>query len=128
MPSLRSSGKIVGSSVSIRQLAQQYNLSSPISLRELIEALGVPLYPDRGFIRKKVVPLEIFQRKFDEFVNERERPLFKFRLHGEEFGKSELTTFFEDPVDGELKPFGDPTDLRDDGEDSRDRSGFARSG
>jgi hypothetical protein len=41
MPSLRSSGKIVGSSVSLRQLAQQYNLSSPLSLRKLIEALGV---------------------------------------------------------------------------------------
>jgi hypothetical protein len=41
MPSLRSSGKIVGSSVSISQLAQEHNLSSPLSLRELIEALGV---------------------------------------------------------------------------------------
>ena len=119
MPSLRSSGKIVGSSVSIRQLAQDNrpNVPFPLSLRELTEALGVPPYPDRGFIRKKVIPLEIFQRKFDEFVNERERPLFKFRLHGEKFGKSDLTTFFEDPVDGELKPFGKPTDLRDDGKD-----------
>lgn len=46
MPSLRSSGKIVGSSVSLRQLAQQYNLSSPLSLRELIEALGVRGAPE----------------------------------------------------------------------------------
>ena len=57
MPSLRSSGKIIGSSVSIRQLAQQHNLSSPLSLRELMEALGIPPYPDRGFIRKKMLPL-----------------------------------------------------------------------
>ena len=114
MSSLRSSGRIVGSSVSIRQLAQDNlpNVPFPLSLRELLEALVVPPYSDRGFIRKKVIPLEIFQRKFDEFVNERERPLFKFRLHGEEFGKSELTTFFEDPVDGVLKEFGKPTDLR----------------
>ncbi len=119
MPSLRSSGKIVGSSVSIRQLAQDSRptVPFPLSLRELLQTLGVPPHSDRGFIRKKVVPLEIFQRKFDEFVNERERPLFKFRLHGEEFGKSELTTFFEDPVDGVLKEFGKPTDLRDDGGD-----------
>lgn len=46
MPSLRSSGKIVGSSVSIRQLAQEHNLSSPLSLRELIEALGVRGNPE----------------------------------------------------------------------------------
>ena len=71
MPSLRSSGNIVGGSVSIRELAQEYKLSSPLSVRQLIGALGVPPYQDGGFIRKKVVPLEIFQRKFDEFVNER---------------------------------------------------------
>lgn len=46
MPSLRSSGKIVGSSVSIRQLAQEYHLSSPLSLRELIEALGIRGRPE----------------------------------------------------------------------------------
>ena len=41
MPSLRSSGKILGSSVSVKQLAQEHNLSFPLSLRELIVALGV---------------------------------------------------------------------------------------
>ncbi len=46
MRSLRSSGKIIGNSVSIRQLAQQHNLSSPISLGELIEALGVHGSPE----------------------------------------------------------------------------------
>lgn len=49
MLSLRSSGKIVGSSVSIRQLAQEYNLSSPISLRQLIEALGIRGGPEIPF-------------------------------------------------------------------------------
>src|SRR5262245_41828122 len=41
MPSLRSSGKIVENPTSIRKLARVYNLSSPLSLRKLIEALGV---------------------------------------------------------------------------------------
>jgi hypothetical protein len=49
MLSLRSSGKIVGSSVSIRQLTQEYNLSSPLSLRELLEALGVRGNPEIPF-------------------------------------------------------------------------------
>lgn len=115
MPSLRSSGKIVGSSVSINQLAKQYKLPSPLSIRQLIDTWGIPPYQDSGFRRRKVIPLEVFQQKFNEFVNDRERPLFKFRLHGEEYGKSELTVFVEDPVSGELEPYGDPTDLRPDG-------------
>ena len=41
MPSLRSTGKIVENPTSIRQLAQGHNLSSPLSLRQLIEVLGV---------------------------------------------------------------------------------------
>jgi hypothetical protein len=43
MLSLRSSGKIVGPSVSVRQLAQEFSLTSPLSLRELIEALLSPI-------------------------------------------------------------------------------------
>jgi hypothetical protein len=42
MPSLRDSGKIVGKSVSIRQLAQRCNLSFPLSLRQFIAAPGCP--------------------------------------------------------------------------------------
>lgn len=42
MPSLRDSGKIVGTSVSIRQLAQQCNLPFPLSLRQFIDASGCP--------------------------------------------------------------------------------------
>ena len=49
MLSLRSSGKIRGNPTSIRQLAQEYHLSSPISLRELIEALGVHGSPEIPF-------------------------------------------------------------------------------
>ena len=64
-----------------------------------------------GAVRTKSIPLQLFQRKFDEFVNHRERPLFKLRLHGTNYGESELTTFFEDPIDGTLKPFGKPVDL-----------------
>jgi phospholipase C len=40
MLSLRSSGKSPGSSVSVKQLAQQHNLSSPISVKKLLLALG----------------------------------------------------------------------------------------
>jgi hypothetical protein len=42
MPSLRDSGKIVGRSVSIKQLARQCNLSFPLSLRQFIAAPGCP--------------------------------------------------------------------------------------
>ena len=49
MPSLRSSGKIAGKSVSIRQLAQEHNLSPPLSVRELIEALGIRGSPEIPF-------------------------------------------------------------------------------
>lgn len=42
MPSLRDSGKIIGASASIRQLAQQCNLQFPLSLRQFIDAPGCP--------------------------------------------------------------------------------------
>ena len=50
MPSLRSTGKIVENPTSIRQLAQDHNLSSPFSLRELIEVLGVRGIPEIPFV------------------------------------------------------------------------------
>jgi hypothetical protein len=46
MPSLRDSGKIIGSAaslVSIKQLAHQCNLQFPLSLRQFIDAPGCPL-------------------------------------------------------------------------------------
>ena len=42
MPSLRDSGKIVGRSVSIKELARQCNLLFPLSLREFLEASSCP--------------------------------------------------------------------------------------
>lgn len=42
MPSLRDSGKIVGRSVSIKQLARQCNLSFPLSLRQFVSRPGCP--------------------------------------------------------------------------------------
>jgi hypothetical protein len=49
MLSLRSTGKIVGSSVSIRQLCQECHLPPPLSLRALIEALGIGGSPEIPF-------------------------------------------------------------------------------
>jgi len=42
MVSLRDSGKIVGRSASVRQVAQQCNLSFPLSLRQFISTPGCP--------------------------------------------------------------------------------------
>ena len=70
-----------------------------------------------GAFRSKTIPLSLFQRKFDEFFNHRDKPLFKLRLHGEHYGKSGLTIFYEDLLRRQLEPFGDPVDLREDGED-----------
>ena len=42
MPSLRDSGKLVGRSASVRQVALQCNLSFPLSLRQFISTPGCP--------------------------------------------------------------------------------------
>jgi hypothetical protein len=42
MPSLRDSGKLVGRSASLRQVARQCNLSFPLSLRQFIRTPGCP--------------------------------------------------------------------------------------
>jgi hypothetical protein len=42
MPSLRDSGKIVGRSASVRQVARQCNLSFPLSLRQFISTSDCP--------------------------------------------------------------------------------------
>jgi hypothetical protein len=49
MLSLRSSGKILGNPTSLGQLAQEHQLSSPTSLRELLEALGIHGSPEIMF-------------------------------------------------------------------------------
>src|SRR5438045_2692483 len=63
MLSLRSSGNIIGSSVSIRQLAHQHHLSSPLSVRELLGALGV-----RDSVIKHVFVLMLENRSFDHML------------------------------------------------------------
>lgn len=100
MPSLRSSGFTVGPSVSIRQLAKPYKLPKPLSLRRLMTAMGIPDYQDAGIKRQRVLPLALFQRKFDEFVNLRERMLFQVRLSGSQFGENWVFVHFEDEVYG----------------------------
>ncbi len=100
MPSLRSSGFTVGPSVSIRQLAKPYKLPKPLSLRRLMTAMGISDYQDAGIKRQRVLPLALFQRKFDEFVNLRERMLFQVRLSGSLFGENWLFVHFEDEVYG----------------------------
>jgi phospholipase C len=102
--SVRDSLNVVGKAVSIRQLAKQRKEPFPLSLRQFVGA------PPPGRILTKIVALELLQRKFDEFFNNRSRPLFKLRLHGTEFGSSTLSIFFDDPVTG-YRLHGDPKDL-----------------
>lgn len=49
MPSLRSSGQIIGNSVSIRGLAARYGVSPPISIRDLLIKMNVRGGPEIGF-------------------------------------------------------------------------------
>ncbi len=93
--SVREALNVVGQPVSIRELAQQRNESFPLSLRQFVGA------PPPGRILRKVIPLELLQRKFDEFFNSRERgPLFQIRLNGKKLGQSTLTVAFDKPVGG----------------------------
>ena len=63
MISVRQSLNVGSESVSIRQLAQQHNLSFPISLRELLQALG-----GRGSLIKHVFVLMLENRSFDHML------------------------------------------------------------
>ena len=90
--SVRNALNAVGQSVSIRQVVRQHNLpfprwSYPLSLRKFVGALPP------GRILRKVIPLDLLQRKFDEFFNNRPRPLFKFKLHGDEMGERRVHRF-----------------------------------
>lgn len=107
--SVREALQVAGQSISIKQVVRQHNLpfpkwSYPLSLRKFVGALPP------GRILRKVIPLDLLQRKFDEFFNNREKPLFKFRLHGTEWGKGELNVSFDDPVKG-WRPFIDPIEF-----------------
>ena len=63
MISIRQSLNVGSESLSIRQLAQQHNLSFPISLRELLQALG-----GRGSLIKHVFVLMLENRSFDHML------------------------------------------------------------
>jgi phospholipase C len=52
-----------------------------------------------GRVLRKVWSLDLLQRKFDEFINDPDPPLFQLRLHGEHYGSSNLEIYKKDPVD-----------------------------
>jgi len=95
--SVRQFLNVPGRSVSIREAVQNVNIGLPphldykfpLSLRKFIRALP----PGRVFT--KVIPFDLLQRKFDEFFNNRDKPLLQLRLHG-----SKLEVWLEDPLRG----------------------------
>ncbi len=99
--SIRNALNLVGQSVSIREVVRLRNLpfpiwSFPLSLRKFVGALPP------GRILRKVIPLDLLQRKFDEFINNPDPQLFKLRLHGDRYGSSNLEIHKLDER-GELK-------------------------
>jgi phospholipase C len=90
--SVRSALNLEGRSASLRQIVNLHNVPIPrwfypLSLRAFVGALPP------GQILRKVIPLDLLQRKFDEFVNQREPPLVELRLHGTEYGSSRLKAY-----------------------------------
>ena len=75
MTSVREALGAFGQAVSIKEVAHQQGASFPVSVRALVGALPP------GRIRQKVIGLDFLQRKFDQFFNERPRPIFKVRFH-----------------------------------------------
>src|SRR5438270_8008044 len=94
MLSLRSSGKITGNSVSIRRLARQQNVSSPISVKKLLRALGV-----RDSI-KHVFVLMLENRSFDHMLG-------LSQIEGIDATTGRQTTI--DGLNGESNTFGNET-------------------
>ena len=41
------------------------------------------------------IPIALLESKLAKYFNDRETPLFKVRLHGTDFGQSDLTVFFD---------------------------------
>ena len=98
---VRQSLNVVGQIASIRELVRQRNLNPfapdftyPLSLRKFVGALPP------GRILRKVIPLELLQRKFDEFFNKRARPLFQLHIDGDRMGASTLSVFLDGPLRG----------------------------
>ena len=93
MTSVRKSLKLPRITVSIKKLAHLRNASFPLSLREFVGAPPAdPVIPP-GRASRKPIPLDLLQRKLDQIINDRPRPLIQVRLNGEEkkFGQSEIT-------------------------------------
>ncbi len=93
--SVRQFLNVPGRSVSIREAVQNVNVGLPphldykfpLSLRRFIKALPP------GRVLRKVIPLNLLQRKFDEFINDRVPQLVKLRLHGTTYGKSKFEIY-----------------------------------
>lgn len=105
--SVRQSLKVPGRSVSIRESVQKVNMALPppldykfpLSLRKFIGALTP------GRVVKKDISLDFLQRKLDEFINDRAKPLLKLRLHGSSYGSSKLEIYFDVPLKGMEEPY-----------------------
>ena len=59
-----------------------------------------------GSFRRRVVPLSLFQRRLDEYLNQRSSPLVRFRIDDNRF-----TVLAENPLTQQLEPMGEPSDL-----------------
>ena len=59
-----------------------------------------------GSFRRRVIPLSLFQHRLDAFINERESPLFMFRVDDNKFSVP-----VESPLKGTLEQWGETADL-----------------
>ena len=97
MTSVREALGAFGQAVSIKEVAHQQGASFPVSVRNLVGALPP------GRIHQKVISLDFLQRKFNQFFNERPRPIFKVRLHNLGSGDhrhSTVDVLFDDATKG----------------------------
>ena len=59
-----------------------------------------------GSFKRRTIPLALFQRRLDEWVNERESPLFRFRVDDNKF-----SVLVENPLTQQLETWREPTSL-----------------
>lgn len=69
-----------------------------------------------GELRRREIPLEVLQQKFDIFINDRTRPLFSIKFHNKGSGDhrhSTVDVLFDDPAKGYVSKLrdGEPMDL-----------------
>jgi hypothetical protein len=97
MTSVREALGAFGQAVSIKEVAHQQGASFPVSVRNLVGALPP------GRILQKVISLDFLQRKFDQFFNERPRPIFQVKLNNSGSGDhrhSTVDVLFDDATKG----------------------------